>query len=138
MQFETKFNIGDKVYIGDDKTRIYEIDGVTLRTFKGVGVIVEYKLLRPQDGLWAGEHRLSIAPEIVTNKDCVHTLVHTLRDIYGVDELPIPEGYKFKDFAHPKVGEYIVSNVRLTTDPKFVVGICQINITSPRIILERK
>ena len=138
MQFGTKFNLGDKVYIGDDKTRIYEIDGVTLRTFSGMGVVVEYKLLRPQNGLWVGEHRLSIAPEIVTSKECVHTLVHNIRDIYGIDELAIPEGYKFKDFAHPKVGDYIVRNVRATKDQNFAVGVCEINIASPRIILERK
>lgn len=137
MKLETKFNLGDKVYIGDDKSRIYEIDGVDVRIFKGVCQIIDYKLLRPQDGIWVSEHRLSLAPVVVTNVECTHTQVHTLRDVYGVDELPIPCGYRFKEFVYPKAGDYIMSNVRLKADPEFSVAICPIDMYSPRIILEK-
>lgn len=137
MKLETKFNIGDKVYIGDDKSRIYEVEGVDAKYFKGVGQITNYKLLRPQDGIWASEHGLSLAPVVVTNVECTHTLVYNLSSVYGMDSVTIPNGYRFKEFAEPKTGDIIISTVRANTNSEFSVAVCQINMYSPRIILEK-
>lgn len=137
MKLETKFNIGDKVYIGDDKSRIYEVEGVDAKYFKGVGQITNYKLLRPQDGIWASEHGLSLAPVIVTNAECTHTLVYNLSSIYGMDSIPIPEGYRFKGFAPPNAGDIMITTIRKDINSDFKVDICPFNLQSPRIILEK-
>lgn len=138
MKFETKFNIGDKVVIVDYKSRIYEINGVSMRHLKDIGPNVEYRIIHPNGAfIWVSEHRLSMAPVIVTNVDCTHTLVHNLSSIYGVDSVPIPEGYGFKCFAHPKRGDIIVSADRATANSDFKVDCAPWDYQTPRIILEK-
>jgi len=87
--------------------------------------------------IWVREHRLSLAPVVVTNVECTHTLVYNLSSVYGMDSVIIPNGYRFKEFAEPKTGDIIISTVRANTNSEFSVAVCQINMYSPRIILEK-
>lgn len=53
-------------------------------------------------------------------------------DIYGEDDIQIPEGYEFKAFRVPKLGEYIIAIGGVLV--QYTFGI----ILSPRIIVEPK
>lgn len=134
MKIETKFNIGDRVVIPDDK-KIYEVESVAVSVFKCT--LTEYKLSHPQGGIWAREHWLSLAPVVVTNAECTHTIVHNLSSVYGVDSVHIPDGYRFKCFAKPKRGDIMISADRVNVNADFKVDCAPWDYQTPRIILEK-
>ena len=133
MEIKTTYDIGDTVTLkaSAEKLRIVSIYISVNNEEKNIA----YRLEAPTGanlGHYA-ECNLTLVPETVDKTQCTTKVTIDIKEVYGVDSVEIPKGYKFKAFKPPKIGEIFLDRFTVTPDT------CNENFdkNSPRIILEQ-
>lgn len=137
MEIKTKYDIGDRVTLAKFREEKLLVTGISICVGKNETNFA-YKLASPNGATlgylgYYSESQLEFAPEIVDKTQCTTKVTIDIKEVYGVDSVEIPKGYKFKAFKPPKIGEIFLDRYTVTPDT------CNENFDkdSPRIILEK-
>ena len=134
MEIKTQYNIGDMVTLDKFRKEKLLVTAISVVVHKDE-INFAYKLEAPTGanlGYYAESH-LTFISQTVDKSQCAFEVTIDIKDIYGLESIEIPTGYKFKTFKPPEIGEIFLDRFTVTPDT------CNENFDkdSPRIILEQ-